>query len=275
MKKYFSLYFLFFICNGYSQSISSSVISSSGKYFTSTGYSLTTNSGQPLDHTFSSAGNKLTQGFIQPELDLKTNLTLDSICSGNLDIPFYSTGYIGTNNVFTAQLSDASGSFTNAVNIGTTTGNSPGLIHALIPSAVLPGQGYRIRIISSLPVKNSTGKSFVLQICSADLTMYAFIEGLYDNNSHAMRSPLNISGLNNNMTACDSITIEIRNAQFPYALFNSQKVLLKKDGTMQCSVPSAAIGNNYYIIIKSRNAIETWSKLPVSFGNTTVIDMRY
>jgi len=54
-------------------------------------------------------------------------------------------------NTFTAQLSDASGSFASPVTIGTRSGNNSGTITAVIPAGTTPGTGYRVRVISSNP----------------------------------------------------------------------------------------------------------------------------
>lgn len=67
-----------------------------------------------------------------------------------VSVPFVVNG--GTmlaGNVFTAQLSDASGSFITPVNIGTLNGTSSGTITAQIPSNTPSGNAYRIRVISS------------------------------------------------------------------------------------------------------------------------------
>ncbi|WHF53074.1 T9SS type A sorting domain-containing protein [Chryseobacterium gotjawalense] len=83
-------------------------------------------------------------------------------CVGaSVSVPFKVTGaYTGTN-TFKAQLSNASGSFASAVDIGqvvmTLTGatdppQSRGMIPATIPPGTPAGTGYRIRVMSSNPV---------------------------------------------------------------------------------------------------------------------------
>lgn len=54
-------------------------------------------------------------------------------------------------NVFTAQLSDASGSFDSPVPIGTLESQTAGSINATIPSGATDGTGYRVRVSGSLP----------------------------------------------------------------------------------------------------------------------------
>ncbi len=75
------------------------------------------------------------------------------LCLGaGISVPYIFTGNINAGNTFTAQLSNASGSFENPVTIGTlnsilNTGN----INATIPSILSGGSVYRIRVISSNP----------------------------------------------------------------------------------------------------------------------------
>lgn len=73
-------------------------------------------------------------------------------CSGtSLNVSYTVTGTFTNGNVFTAQLSDSSGHFSNAVNIGFTTSVSGGTIAATLPVNTLTSSHYRIRVISSTP----------------------------------------------------------------------------------------------------------------------------
>lgn len=75
-------------------------------------------------------------------------------------IAFTSSGTFNGGNVYTAQLSDASGSFASPVNIGTlsSTANS-GSISITIPASTETGSGYVIRVISSDPVYTGSNSS--------------------------------------------------------------------------------------------------------------------
>lgn len=74
----------------------------------------------------------------------------------SISIPFTKTGIFEFSNVFTAQLSDASGSFANPVNIGTLSSNSAGTINATIPAGTPSGTGYRIRVVATTPNVSAT-----------------------------------------------------------------------------------------------------------------------
>jgi gliding motility-associated-like protein len=68
-----------------------------------------------------------------------------------IKVPYTISATFNLGNVFTAQLSDSSGSFLTPINIGTLTDTSKGTINAIIPANTLAGTKYRIRVISSNP----------------------------------------------------------------------------------------------------------------------------
>ena len=91
-----------------------------------------------------------------PAVTLDTN----AVCIYSaIDVPFWSTGVYSPNNIYIAQLSDSSGSFSNPSIIGTLVDNttydptlvpSPGMVSGSIP-LVPEGCGYYIRVLSSSP----------------------------------------------------------------------------------------------------------------------------
>ncbi len=87
--------------------------------------------------------------------------------SGTVD--FISTDVFNGGNIFTAQLSDASGSFATPTNIGSLAGSGTapgGTISITIPNGTASGTLYKIRIVSSDPVAYSN--------LSADITINQF-----------------------------------------------------------------------------------------------------
>ncbi len=93
---------------------------------------------------------------------LRTDNTVSDVtpCKGDVvTVNFTVDGAIDAGNVYTAQLSDASGSFTTPTAIGTTTANGNGVnqsgsIAATIPANIANGANYRIRVVSSAPAFN-------------------------------------------------------------------------------------------------------------------------
>ena len=82
-----------------------------------------------------------------------TNVT-SPMCIGNtIQVSFETGREMNSGNIFTVQLSDSNGDFTNAVNIGTKSGRSNDVITATIPKSTIPASGYRIRVNCSNPSK--------------------------------------------------------------------------------------------------------------------------
>ena len=82
----------------------------------------------------------------------------NSFCSGQSVSVSYTIspeGSFDPGNVFTAELSDASGSFSSPVIIGTSGSVNSGIIDAIIPPLTASGTHYRIRVVSSSPVITS------------------------------------------------------------------------------------------------------------------------
>ncbi len=89
-------------------------------------------------------------------------VTYDSnaVCVNSvIDVPFYSTGVFNAGNVYTAELSDSTGSFDDPSIIGTfyssatfdpALGSPPGTVSGIVPT-VPPGCNYYIRVVSSNP----------------------------------------------------------------------------------------------------------------------------
>lgn len=70
----------------------------------------------------------------------------------SVSVPFTSVGTFNSGNIYTAQLSNATGSFASAVNIGTLTSTAnTGTVTATIPAGTTAGTGYRIRVVSNDP----------------------------------------------------------------------------------------------------------------------------
>ncbi len=103
-----------------------------------------------------SSGMKGT--LIVTSTTISTNaIASSSFCKGSaITVPFTSSGTFNAGNVFTAQLSNGSGSFASPTAIGTLTATSSGQIAATIPIGTATGTGFRIRVVSSEPAITGT-----------------------------------------------------------------------------------------------------------------------
>jgi PKD repeat protein len=117
----------------------------------------------------------------------------------------------------------------------------------------------------------SPSVSTTVNVCTLNLNLKAFIEGYYLPGG-SMQAVLFNAGIVSDPLICDSIIVELHDQLNPVTIVSSNTVALHTNGWAQLTLPGAFIGGNYYIVIRSRNTIETWSKLPVTLGNNTTFD---
>ncbi len=119
---------------------------------------------------------------------------------------------------------------------------------------------------------NGCDSNAILQLtinnCNTSLVTTLLIEGLYDGVGN--RPVLYDLGMTGNDNISDSVEIEL----WSPSLLSSDtpsyhaKVPLLTNGTATASFTGATQGNSYYIAIKHRNSLETWSSTPVNFALT-------
>jgi len=71
-----------------------------------------------------------------------------------------------------------------------------------------------------------------------------------------------------NLEACnltDTITVELRSSTSPYSIVESETGLGGQSIARTFSFSNAFDGTSYYIVVRHRNSIETWSKVTVTF----------
>lgn len=93
----------------------------------------------------------------------------DCTVTANGSVAFTSSGTFNSGNVYTAQLSDASGSFSSPISIGTLTSTAnSGTINIVIPASTASGSGYMIRVISNNPsTTGSNSTAFTITLTCA------------------------------------------------------------------------------------------------------------
>lgn len=63
----------------------------------------------------------------------------------------------------------------------------------------------------------------------------------------------------------DTVTVQLRGSLSPYGIVDQDKFKLNNDGYGIANFPNASPGVYYYIVVKHRNSIETWSKTVQQF----------
>jgi hypothetical protein len=96
------------------------------------------------------------------------------------------------------------------------------------------------------------------------LNLTVLLESLF--NGTNMNKAKNASGDQFAGQVADQITVELRGAVSPYTLLAGPfSVNLNIDGTASTSIPPD-LAESYFIVVRHRNSIETWSAVPVSFS---------
>lgn len=106
-----------------------------------------------------------------------------------------------------------------------------------------------------------------------NVNIKALLEGPYVGAGQMTPTLYNL-GLSTNPTATDSVEINLWSASGLSSSTPSMstKAILHTDGTASVYLPFSVLGNNYYIVLKHRNSVETWSSAPVAITYPTSYD---
>lgn len=136
--------------------------------------------------------------------------------------------------------------------------NIEGLRESTIPAPPNPTQTYYYVVTSLDRNYNESAISNILAVNLSQpilsLNVSALIEGLFNGT---------------NMIS-DTVTIQFRNTASPYNLAEGKKIVLDSIGSGKGTFTSVIEGGSYYLVVKHRNGLETWSKNPVTFGYHTL-----
>ena len=102
--------------------------------------------------------------------------------------------------------------------------------------------------------------------CSVTLNLRLFIETFYDGNEMMVPALYN-DLVSNDPTDFDSVTVELHKDIPPYDLVHSVNVLVKINGTSTVKLPPYILNHSYFLAIRHRTALETWSKVPFLFDS--------
>jgi hypothetical protein len=137
---------------------------------------------------------------------------------------------------------------------GTTISVSPGLTTT-----------YTVTGTASNGCTNTATRTITVAPCGSVLNLKLFIEGYY------LGAGLMDNVLQNQFvpgataTQTDTITVELRNTTSPYGVAATVKTILNTNGTATCNF---TVAGNFYIAIKHRNGLQTWSATPVTLSST-------
>jgi len=127
-----------------------------------------------------------------------------------------------------------------------------------VPNMLMPNTTYFWRVRANDSVgPGSYDTIYTFTTASAlTLNLSAYIQGFYNN-------------VTKSMTA-DTASAYLRELYPPFALIDSAKGILNSGGHGIFSFYNALSENSYYIVLKHRNSIETWSMMPVLFSSGNI-----
>lgn len=92
--------------------------------------------------------------------------------------------------------------------------------------------------------------------CSVTISLRVFVEGFYLGGG-TMRPVVNTS-----LQLTDTVLLELRSPVAPYSLLYSSSGVVSSSGWIQFVFSPSLWQQTFYLVVKHRNSIETWSKTP-------------
>lgn len=152
-------------------------------------------------------------------------------------------------------------SISGSVTVNSITFNSPTQVTLNI-STVGSSVGLKNITVTNPDGQQSTGNNLInITSPSADLNLTTLIEGFYNSGTNSMVS--------------DTMRVFVRNNFAPYSIVDSGKTYLTSAGTGTITFTNALNGVNYYLQLKHRNALETWSKSPGQSFTASVLNYNF
>jgi photosystem II stability/assembly factor-like uncharacterized protein len=207
-----------------------------------------------------------------PEI-IKAYTSTNTYCAGSsIFIAYHAKGFYGTGNLFTAQLSDASGSFTSPLTIGTydatPTAYKSGIITATIPPGTAAGN-YRIRVVASNPVVVSPDNGYDIIIQSSFTPTVSLQSNAASGACTGSTLTLNASAFAGGLNPSFSWSV---NGQ---AITNNGNTLisnsLQNGDVVQVSMQSNLSCANATPVSSNAVTISLGSSLPLSLANDTLV----
>jgi hypothetical protein len=158
-----------------------------------------------------------------------------------------------TNGTLTAVASGGTGPYSyNWSNGGTTD----------VISNLSPGN-YDVTVTDSKGCTASV-TAIITSACDVTINLKVFIQGYYIA-PNTMRAVVDAIG---HPSLCDTITVELRENNSPYALAFSKKETIDIHGHGTFVFSDAILNHSYFLVVKHKNSMEIWSKQPVNFNSS-------
>jgi hypothetical protein len=187
---------------------------------------------------------------------VSTPVTITKSPAMNLSFTASSSSYCipGGNPVVLTSTGAASYSYAPSNSLSGSTGSSV----TATPSTTTT---YTLTATDANGCTKTSTLTIVVTNCAIFFSLKLFLQGYFLSNG-SMKPVLNNQGVSMSNTLTDSIIVELRDPTPPYALVLIDTIDLFTNGVANMTFPS--LNNPYYIVIKHRNTLQTWSAVPVS-----------
>ncbi len=146
----------------------------------------------------------LGAAFIELGTITTSSLSTTTYCPGDaVQVPYTVLGTYTPGNIFTAHLSNASGSFISPTSIGTLTATTGGTINATIPANTAAGKDYRIRVVSTNPAVTGSDNGSDIIVTALTTFYFDWDDDGYGDATSTTQACTMPAGYVNNSTDCD------------------------------------------------------------------------
>lgn len=102
--------------------------------------------------------------------------------------------------------------------------------------------------------------------CTVPYSVTVLLEGYYLGAGEMQPVLLNQGVAGATVTQTDSVIIQLRNVADPSIIVSSISGVISTFGDFSFIFPSNTAGNSYWLVVKHRNSVETWSANPVTIA---------
>ena len=103
---------------------------------------------------------------------------------------------------------------------------------------------------------------FNVSLAPVPINVKVFLEGLYIGNNALTPALFNADG-RTSTSLSDIINIDLRDTIYPFAKLYNKAGIVNTNGSLTVNFPNQISGRPYYIVVRHRNSIETWSNVPI------------
>ncbi len=177
-----------------------------------------------------------------------------TVCKGQTNVVYTVPPIVGAETyVWTLPAGMTGYSTTNTISVNVNNSFASGIIEVLGSSSCYLGQS------SSLNVS----------LCSKYLAVKVYLESLFDYNTSMMNKVQDDNGDHFAGTTADVVTVQLAATTAPYATLESFVANVSTSGEIATILIPSIYTSSYYLVVKHRNSIETWSANPISFTSDT------